>query len=98
MLNQHPSKLHPASPTYSAPGLTVTVRVNGKPVPNGNAERRARCLAWREGCIIEPSIAGLVVRRAYSGRVVASRFQSFEEIIAAYDRGELGRREVREHV
>ncbi|GJE46909.1 hypothetical protein [Methylobacterium soli] len=98
MLYQQTPQLQNTSPTYCAPGLTVTVRVNGKPVPNGNAERRARCLAWREGCVIEPSIAGLVVRRAYSGRVIASRFESFEAVIAAYELGELGRREVRENV
>jgi len=77
------------SPTYSAPGLTVQVRVNGKPLIN--SEGRARCLVWRDGNILDESITGLVVRRARSGRVVASGFNGFDEVIAAYERGELSR-------
>lgn len=89
-----PFALHSAqSPTYSAPGLTIQVRVNGKLLIN--TEARARCLVWRDGNVLDESIAGLVVRRAHSGRVVASGFNGFDEVIAAYERGELngGRQE-----
>lgn len=86
--------LNPASespePTYSGPGIEVNVRINGVHVPRVSAEARARCLAWRDGNVLGPSISGIVVRRARSGRVVASGFEGFEAVIAAYESGELG--------
>lgn len=78
-------------PTYSAPGLEMNVRVNGRHVPSISAETRARCLVWRDGNIIESSIDGLVVRRAHSGRVVAGGFHGFEAVIAAHEAGELAK-------
>ncbi|GJE41863.1 hypothetical protein [Methylobacterium soli] len=86
MLNPAPNS---PEPTYSAPGINVNVRINGVPVPRVSPETRARCLVWRDGYVIEPSIAGLVIRCAHSGRVVASGFVGFESIIAAYEHGEL---------
>lgn len=87
---QNPAPVSP-EPTYSAPGLEVNVRVNGRHVPRISAETRARCLVWRDGNIIDSSIDGLMVRRAHSGRVVSSGFHAFEAVIAAHEAGELGK-------
>lgn len=76
--------------TYAAPGITVNVRVNGQQC-TVSSEARARCLVWREGNIIDSSIDGLVVRRAHSGRVVSKGFHGYDAVIAAYERGELGK-------
>ncbi len=78
------------TPTYAAPGITVNVRVNGQQC-TVSSEARARCLVWREGNIIDSSIDGLVVRRAHSGRVVSKGFHGYDAVIAAYERGELGK-------
>lgn len=78
------------NPTYTAPGIAITVRVNGVP-QQLSPESRARCLAWREGCVIDSCISGLIVRRAYSGRVIAKGFHGYQAVIDAYERGELGR-------
>ena len=91
MQHQPVTRSHDAQPlTYSAPGITVNVRVNGEQC-KVSSEARARCLVWREGNIIDSSIDGLVVRRAHSGRVVAKGFHGYDAVIAAYERGELGK-------
>ncbi|WP_028695708.1 hypothetical protein [Pseudomonas cremoricolorata] len=65
----------------------------GQPSQKHRTEMIAHGVVERSGCYIESSIVGLVIRRAHSGEVVGKGFSSFDEVVAAAERGEFAEEE-----